>query len=90
MEHLLRRDEARRKAFGMVAAQEGFKHLAVDGKPVRPEIVPHQFAGCLELLVHERQRALAGRGVFQSLEAFRVGLLERLEDRCREPRMLLD
>ena len=74
----------------MVMAQERLQHLAVGREAVGPEIVSHQLARGLELLVDERQRAFAGRGVLQLLEALRLRLLERLEHRRRQPGMLLD
>src|SRR5262245_3157002 len=65
VEHLLRRHQARREALGMMMAQERLQHVAVGREAVRPEIVPHQLARRLELLVDERQRALAGGGVLE-------------------------
>src|SRR5262245_13502166 len=67
MEHLLGRDQPRRQAFRVMVAQKGLEYLAVGRKPVRPEVVPHQLARRPELLVHERQRALAGGGVLELL-----------------------
>src|SRR5437899_2619959 len=79
----------RRQPFGMMMPQERLQHLAVGREAIRPEVMTHQLAGGLELLVHERQCALACRGVLELLEAFSLGPLERLEHRRRQPGMLL-
>ena len=59
-----------RQIFRVVVPQEGLQHLAVVRQAVGPEIVPHEFARGAKLLVEERQRALAGRGILQLLQAF--------------------
>src|SRR5262249_33342914 len=59
-------------------------------KPIRPEVVPHQFTRGAQLLLHERQRHLARCSVLERREALRLCLFERLEDSRRQPGMCLD
>ena len=90
MEHLLRRHQPLRQPLRMVVTQERLQHLAVGVQPVGPEVVPHQLAGGADLLVQERQRALAGGGVLQLLHALRLRLLQRLEHRRGKPWVLFN
>src|SRR5690349_15168467 len=60
MKHLLRSHQPGRQSFGTVMPQERLQHLAIGCEAVGPEVVPHQLARGLELLVDEGQRAFAG------------------------------
>src|SRR5262249_18003071 len=77
------------QALGMMVVQKRLQHLAVWRETVGPEIVAHQVARGLELLVDERQRAFAGRGIFELLQALRLRLLEGLEHGGGKPWILL-
>src|ERR1700732_5355324 len=79
MKHLLRRHLSHRQSLRMMVAQERLQDLAVGGEAVGPEIVAHQLARGLELLLDERQRAFRGRGVLELLHALGLGRIERLE-----------
>src|SRR5499433_853473 len=72
-----------------MVTQEGVQHLAVGRKPVGPKVVAHELARGAQLILDEGQRHLARGSVFERLEALGLGLLERLEHRRWQPRMLL-
>ena len=58
MKQLLGRKQARGETLGVVVTQECFQDIPIGSKPVRPEIIAHEFASSPQLLLDKRQRNL--------------------------------
>src|SRR5579871_2497197 len=90
MKQLFWAKQARRQAFYVMAFEETPQHLAVRLKSVRPEVLTHQPARSTQLLLDERQRHLGGGRIREFCQRDRLRALERLIDRNRQPRVLVD
>src|SRR5437763_166013 len=90
MKQLVKLHQRRRESLLVVLREEILELLAVGWNTVGPEIRAHEVARGLHLLLHERQRDLAGRGVFEQGEANGFCARKRLQERGRQPWVLRD
>jgi hypothetical protein len=73
MKQLLDREPPRRETLAVMVAQERLERVPVGLDAVGPEILAHERARRLELLLDERQRHLGGRRVAQGSTAAVAG-----------------
>src|SRR5581483_979438 len=90
MKHLLDANEPAGQSLCMMMPQECLDDMAVRADAIRPEVLAHQFARTLQLLLDEGQRDFGGRSIGEPFEADALCLLECLENRRRQPWMRRD
>ncbi len=73
----------------MVVIEEGLQHHPVGLQAVGPVVLAHQPLGRPHLLVQERQGDLGGGGVGQGRHGHPLGRIEGLEERYRQPGVLV-
>src|ERR1700732_256133 len=89
MEQIFWSQQSSRQSFRVVTLEESGQYAAVRLQSVGPEILAHHEARRAQLVLHKGQCPLGSGRVAQLRKRASRVTFERLEDRDRQPRMLI-